>query len=109
MFICPVCRYDKLASPPEDFSICPSCGTEFGYDDNRKSHADLRAAWIENGLSWFDQPAPIGWSGIDQLRRAGYSFAHPSWMVQAVVNFPARTVKDSTPIFPRNYQVSYQQ
>lgn len=63
MYTCPVCGYDELNSPPENFSICPSCGTEFGYDDHRKSHAKLRAEWIQNGLEWFDQPAPYGWHG----------------------------------------------
>ena len=61
--ICPVCYYDELDEPPERFSICPSCGTEFEYDDSpvwfdnmsqADVHALLRGIWINNGSKyWF--------------------------------------------------------
>jgi hypothetical protein len=41
---CPVCGFDRLPCPPyhsesestgaPSFSLCPSCGTEFGFDDD---------------------------------------------------------------------------
>ena len=46
MYICPVCGYDRLEEPPKNFSICPSCGTEFEFDDTFQTHAQLRAAWL---------------------------------------------------------------
>jgi hypothetical protein len=49
MYLCPVCGYDRLEDPPGTFTICPSCGTEFGYDDAFASHAELRAKWLQNG------------------------------------------------------------
>lgn len=56
---CPVCDYAHLSHPPKDFNICPSCGTEFDNDDYDKTHAELRAEWIENGRKWwsrYEQP-----------------------------------------------------
>jgi hypothetical protein len=53
---CPVCGYAKLAEPPYDktgcasFEICPSCGTEFGYHDASKSHAEPRRLWHSRSL-----------------------------------------------------------
>lgn len=41
---CPVCAYDALTTAPVDLSICPSCGTQFGYDDVGRSHKELREA-----------------------------------------------------------------
>lgn len=66
--ICPVCGY-QLPWPPEDFHICPSCGTEFGYDDAGRTHAELRAQWIERGAHWWSRstPAPVGWDPLVQL------------------------------------------
>src|ERR1017187_7282190 len=46
MYLCSVCGYDRLEDPPKNFTICPSCGTEFGYDDAFASHAELRAKWL---------------------------------------------------------------
>ena len=57
-YTCPVCEYDKLVDPPEDHEICPSCGTHFGLDDDQRSHADLRAAWIAAGRPWFSRSTP---------------------------------------------------
>jgi len=75
-FSCPVCGFDRLTAPPYDefncatFEICPSCGTEFGYDDANVSVAILRQNWIEKGMPWFSQntPKPMDWDPFDQLK-----------------------------------------
>lgn len=54
--LCPVCGYG-MEVPPEDFDICPSCGTEFGLHDVNSSIAELRAAWLRGGAHW--------WSSVD--------------------------------------------
>ena len=77
--ICPVCGY-KLDEPPYDeagyasFNICPSCGTEFGYHDATKSHAELRMTWLQSGAKWWSrhESPPEGWNPEEQLRRAGF-------------------------------------
>lgn len=63
MQICPVCGYDRLTEPPLNFTICPSCGTEFEYDDAFASHAELRANWLRNGAPWWSpvDPRPDNW------------------------------------------------
>jgi len=68
-----------MAYPPEDYNICPSCGTEFGYDDAALSHEELRAEWLEEGASWWSpaQPPPPGWDGITQL--IGFLSQSPVW------------------------------
>jgi hypothetical protein len=73
MYTCPVCGYADLKYPPEDFTICPSCGTEFGYHDSNKSNAELRAEWVKRGSPCsrvIERPA--GWNGLSQLQRAGF-------------------------------------
>jgi hypothetical protein len=75
MNICPVCGYKKLPRPPENFLICPSCGTEFGYDDFKKSHEELRYEWMSAGMHWFSRSRqrPANWNPLDQLASAGYA------------------------------------
>jgi hypothetical protein len=70
---CPVCAYAGLDEPPVDFTICPSCGTEFGYHDFIRGHDELRSRWIATGPAWHSSviPAPFQWDGIEQLRRGG--------------------------------------
>lgn len=73
-YLCPVCGYVQLPEPPRNFSICPSCGTEFGFDDAKKSHAQLRHEWIAREAPWFSRvrrPAP-NWNPWQQLTEAGY-------------------------------------
>ncbi len=50
MFDCPVCSYPHIKEDPAGvtYEICPSCGTEYGYDDP-KDYQDLRKIWIEDG------------------------------------------------------------
>jgi len=55
--------------PPKDYHICPSCGTEFGYDDAGRSHTALRTAWLKSGTPWWSpvsQP-PEGWDPLAQV------------------------------------------
>lgn len=75
MYTCPVCGYDQLEDPPTDYNICECCGTEFGYHDARRSHAELRQRWITAGMPWWDRrvPPPADWNPVAQLLRAGYS------------------------------------
>jgi hypothetical protein len=94
MYTCPVCFYDRLRHPPDDYIICPSCGTEFGYTDFNVSHALLRDRWIMEGLQWHSrviQP-PAGWSGREQLRRAGHLADIYSTSHRGEVRFPIANV-----------------
>jgi predicted RNA-binding Zn-ribbon protein involved in translation (DUF1610 family) len=73
---CPVCGFSGLSDPPYDaqgcasFEICPSCGTEFGYDDSTRSHTELRQAWVNSGFPWRSQAVspPSDWNAQEQLR-----------------------------------------
>lgn len=62
-YICPVCGFGGLSEPPENFVICPSCGTEFGYTDFMRTHDELRRRWIDGGLKWHSRviPEPPNW------------------------------------------------
>jgi len=76
--LCPVCGYDRLEEPPEDYNICPCCGTEFGYEDfavtedgRKRQWSRLRQRWIRRGMRWF---SPVlasypGWDPAQQLLR----------------------------------------
>lgn len=71
---CPVCGYDNLASPPRNSTICPSCLTEFDYNDVGNSYEELRTDWIVAGARWESGviPQPPNWSYEKQLRNIGY-------------------------------------
>ena len=66
---CPVCGFDKLSRPLEQFDICPCCGTEFGYDDSALTHEQLRIQWIRSGADWWSETTepPADWNPIVQL------------------------------------------
>jgi hypothetical protein len=73
-YLCPVCGFAELRVPPSDFSICPSCGTEFGYDDSSLTHEQLRNIWIASGAHWFavdEWQIPQHWNPFVQLAQAG--------------------------------------
>ena len=79
-YTCPVCGYDEMEEPPESFSICSSCGTEFGSDDfvldqhdYERKLAELRAEWLAAGAPWFDEdtPPPANWNPLKQALRVG--------------------------------------
>ena len=72
---CPVCGYDGLPRPAYNhsgrasFGICECCGTQFGYDDARRSHESLRREWIAKGTPWSGPAKPKpGWDPEQQLR-----------------------------------------
>lgn len=79
-YVCPVCGYDQLRKPPEDYFICSCCGTEFGYEDfsetesgRRERWKSLRARWLERGAPWFSTVTsrPSDWDPVTQLAKAG--------------------------------------
>lgn len=84
---CPVCFYDGLPYPPQDYHICLCCGTEFGNDDGDFSHAQLREMWIASGAEWFFRNPPSGWNPWVQLQGAG--------MVDAIPDPQKRKIIDS--------------
>jgi hypothetical protein len=74
--ICPVCSYPGLTKPAwadesPSHEICPSCGTQFGYDDAAGGDAQARQAFYERkrtewqavGMKWWSDatPVPPGW------------------------------------------------
>jgi hypothetical protein len=71
VYTCPVCGYDRLTEAPAAFTICPSCGTEFEYDDASRSYADLRRVWLGAGARWWStvDPAPANWDPQIQVNR----------------------------------------
>ena len=73
-YTCPVCGYNKLHHPPEDWLICPCCLTEFGYSDVNWGVEELRREWIASGAEWGSKatPQPIGYNPESQLRNIGY-------------------------------------
>lgn len=72
-YTCPVCAFTGLDEPPDDFTICPSCGTEFDYHDLIRTYEELRSRWIATGPAWHSSviPAPFQWKGMEQLKRGG--------------------------------------
>jgi hypothetical protein len=95
---CPVCGYDKMPEPPEDYEICACCGTEFTYRDNMRSMEELRGRWASKGFPWFDDgtPKPHNWDPIAQLQRAGFSVPIAAAMPLAMM--PRIEVRYSEPI-----------
>ncbi len=67
--ICPVCGYDQMPSPPADYTICPSCGTEFGISDVEFTLDELRSEWIRGGYRWQSHAVapPPHWNPLEQL------------------------------------------
>jgi hypothetical protein len=59
-----------MEDPPEDYNICPSCGTEFGVNDVNSTIADLRRVWFASGPRWWSptDQIPIAWDPVAQLR-----------------------------------------
>jgi hypothetical protein len=100
-FTCPVCGFDQLEAEPyydgriASFSLCPACGTEFGFSDDpaacgvelapdfagpqlvndpacrAAAHAGLRARWIAGGMKWWSARTapPAGWDSAALLKR----------------------------------------
>lgn len=84
---CPVCFFDCLPYPPEDYHICLCCGAEFGNDDQEHSLEDLRAAWIGVGAPWFYEQPPLGWNPWEQLFDGGRADLIPTFPQVSLYNF----------------------
>jgi hypothetical protein len=77
MHTCPVCGYPKLEEPPRSpsgggsYEICPSCGFQFGVDDDDKgiTFVQARERWVGEGMKWSSRgmAAPRGWSAREQM------------------------------------------
>ena len=73
-----VCGYAGLEEPPYDevgcssFGMCPSCSTQFGYNDATFAHAELRKLWISKGMLWWEQSSSIAeWLGPGKATTVG--------------------------------------
>lgn len=72
---CPVCFFQEMPYPANDFNICPCCGTHFELDDaaptwietlNRRR--DLGSQWLANGAQfWSNRGAPPNWNPNRQI------------------------------------------
>ncbi len=95
-YMCPVCAYPDLPTPPENFSICPSCGTEFGFDDSATSHKELRLRWIRARAPWFNDmvPKPWKWNPWQQLLKGGRDFASDIPFRIVDISNPAANVRE---------------
>ena len=77
-YICPVCGFPNLTEPPHyadggaSDEICPSCGFQFGYDDDDQgiTFEEWRRSWIERGMPWTSRgiARPVDWDAKAQLR-----------------------------------------
>ena len=77
MHPCPVCAYPKLNEAPHapsgggSYEICPSCGFQFGVDDDDKgiTYEQARERWVQGGMTWHSKgtPKPKDWDGRQQL------------------------------------------
>jgi hypothetical protein len=76
---CPVCGYPNLTEQPHSSvsggasdEICPSCGFQFGFDDDDRHirYEEWRGRWVSDGMRWFSagKPQPSDWDPIGQLR-----------------------------------------
>jgi hypothetical protein len=75
-YTCPVCFYSEMQDPIEMGSICPCCGTEFGFDDDGVSLDELRDQWVAANAPWFSraiQPPP-DWNPWMQLAFSGHDY-----------------------------------
>jgi hypothetical protein len=78
---CPVCGWPNLHEPPRNaeggasFELCPSCGFEFGFDDDDQglSYETARARWIAAGMAWWSSSRlpPLNWNPARQLIDSG--------------------------------------
>jgi hypothetical protein len=80
-YLCPVCGWPNLHEPPRSvdggasFELCPSCGFEFGFDDDDQGliYEAARTRWVAAGMPWWSssrQP-PADWNPGRQLTDAG--------------------------------------
>lgn len=107
-YLCPVCLFPGLPYPPRDYHICPCCGTEFGNDDARFSHAQLREMWIADDATWFFGNPPIRWNPWMQLIVGGHPEAVPLFHVSMRIGADTAVTNTAvTPLIPApEYQLS---
>lgn len=67
-----------MPDAPQDYNICPCCGTEFGNDDEQRTTAELRSYWVSTGAKWFYKDAPAMWNPWFQLVMAGVKLPYPT-------------------------------
>lgn len=88
-FTCPVCGFPGLTERPRDpdsgpsYEICPSCGYQFGFDDDSEgiAYRTWRERWRTQGMPWFSSnPAPAGWDPVEQLRALESAGSQPGGM-----------------------------
>jgi hypothetical protein len=72
--MCPICGYPDIREPSLKWSICPSCGTQFGLTDRGRTHDEIRAMWIAGGARWHSSVVtrPPNWSPLQQLANINY-------------------------------------
>lgn len=86
-YVCPVCGYPDLQDEPRSdatggsYEICPSCGIQFGLDDEAggdsarrdELYGDWRQRWIAAKTPWSSVgiKRPSDWDPVAQLARAG--------------------------------------
>jgi hypothetical protein len=68
LYPCPICWYMN-SQPCENYNMCPSCGTEFGVNDQNATIDELRTSWIKTGPKWWSKsdPEPMNWNPWLQL------------------------------------------
>ncbi len=78
-FICPVCGFPSLSERPRSLKtgagsdeICPSCGFQFGFDDDDRgmSYKEWRKKWMDGGMKWasISTKPPEGWNPVEQIK-----------------------------------------
>jgi len=84
--VCPVCGY-SMEQSPSDYNICPSCGTEFGYDDLAQTFEELRREWWNAGPKWWSpvDTQPPDWDPARQVL-SGIWLSH---LVDSTVPIPS--------------------
>lgn len=85
---CPVCGFSELEAAPRgtsgggSYEICPSCGFQFGVDDDDRGVTPeaWRARWIAAGKPWSSRgiPQPKSWNPDAQLEKFGASKPVPA-------------------------------
>lgn len=97
---CLVCGYPKLQDAPRSqkgggsYEICPSCGFQFGVDDDDKSisYEQARKSWMEEGMPWSSKGKlkPARWNAQRQLEK----FLNPPSLG---LKAPRKRVRKTTP------------